>query len=364
MKVAVLGAGAGGASAAVDLGRQGHRISLWSRSPAAVDGFISAGGIRHEGVLGNGLAPLHLITTDLALAAQGVDVLLVCLPTLAHASIAALVIAKGLTKLPVILNPGHSGGALEFAAVFQRSGLTPPPIAEFSTLTYVARKPAPDRVRTTGRAKAVWVAALPRGAIALQAACALYDCARRAPNVLATALSNVNMVLHPPGAILGAAWVEATHGNFTFYVDGLTDGVARVMEALDNERCAVGAAFGLELPVLFDEMRAIGTIEADADPARGLASAIRGGRANACIMAPGDFDHRYYREDFWYGLQPLLAFAEIGGVNTPIARSLYQLGRTLLGNGSAGIGRSAAAMGIAGLSRDELLVKVADQVNA
>ena len=49
------------------------------------------------------------------------------------------------------------------------------------------------------------------------------------PDVLACDLANVNMVLHVPGAVLGAAWVEATRGDFTFYVQGMTPGVARVM---------------------------------------------------------------------------------------------------------------------------------------
>ena len=43
--------------------------------------------------------------------------------------------------------------------------------------------------------------------------------------MIACDLCNINMVVHPPGAILGAAWVEATGGDFTFYVQGMTPGV-------------------------------------------------------------------------------------------------------------------------------------------
>ncbi len=358
MKVAILGAGGGGASAAVDLARQGHQVSLWNRSAEAISGFVAAGGIRHLGVLGSGLTKVPLITTDLQQAADGADALLVCLPTLAHAPLAAQLAGCGLGSTPVILNPGQSGGALEFAAVYARAGVAAPPLAEFSTLTYVARKPAADTVHTSGRAKAVWVAALPGGEAALDAARALYDCARPAPNVLATALANVNMVLHPPGAILGAAWVERTGGDFTFYVEGLTDGVGRVMEQLDAERLAVAAAFGLGLPDLFDEMRTIGTIEAGTDRSQGLAAAIRGGRANARIRAPDSLDHRYYREDFWYGLQPFLALARIAGSEVPVAEALFRLGVALTGPVREGFGRSAEAMGIAGLDKAGLLAKV------
>ena len=67
----------------------------------------------------------------------------------------------------------------------------------------------------------------------------LYPAAIPEGDVLATSLANVNLVLHTPGAILSAAWVEATGGDFRFYVDAMTPGVVRVIEALDRERRAV-----------------------------------------------------------------------------------------------------------------------------
>jgi len=57
--------------------------------------------------------------------------------------------------------------------------------------------------------------------------------------------------------------------QFHFYVEGLTDGVARVMESLDAERRSVGRGFGVDLPSLFDEMQAVGTIESNVDPQAG-----------------------------------------------------------------------------------------------
>jgi opine dehydrogenase len=360
MRVAILGAGAGGASAAVELTTAGHQVRLWNRSAEAIEGFAAAGGIRHEGVLGDGFTSLDVITTELSLAVSGADVLLVCLPTLAHAALAQRLLDANAATIPTILNPGHTGGALEFSQVFRRRGRTPPPVAELSTLTYVARVRGPDLVVTTGRAKSVRVAAMPRGTSALTAALSLYDCARPAANVLHTSLANINLVLHPPGAILAAAWVEATGGNFTFYVEGLTDGVARVMEGLDAERRAVGRAFGIDLPSLFDEMQAVGTIESGVDSAAGLAAAIRGGAANRAIKAPGGFGHRYFQEDLWYGLSPFLALAAIAGTETPCARALLQLGELAAGPYAPGGRRTAVEMGIFGLDKDAVLAFVGE----
>src|ERR1019366_9051907 len=165
----------------------------------------------------------------------------------------------------------------------------------------------------------------------------------------------VNMVLHVPGAVLGAAWVEATGGDFTFYVQGMTKGVARVMQALDDERRAVARALGHELPSLVAEMQAIGTVESSVIDLGDLVAAIASGEANRQIKAPASLEHRYYREDFGHGLLPFTAFAAIAGVTVPVAASLLQIAETLLGVDLAAHGRTAERMGIAGLDRNGLL---------
>ena len=352
-RIAVLGAGAGGAAAAVELVAAGHQVALWGRSERTLAPFRAQGGIVHDGVLGSSIARPHLITDDLNAAIAGMDAILVCLPTFAHADIAGPLARTGLGQ-PVILNPGHTGGALEFRQCFCGRGKAPPPIAEFSTLTYVARKYAPGSVTITGRAKSVRLAALPGGEAASAIAQALFASAKLMPDVLACDLANVNMVLHTPGALLGAAWVEATRGDFAFYVQGMTPGVARVMDALDRERLAVARAFGHDLPPLVDEMRAIGTVDAPPNVSD-LVAAISAGEANRRIKAPDSLAHRYYREDFGHGLLPFTVLAGIANVDVPTAAALIQLAQTLLGVDFAVQGRTAERMGIAGLDRSGLL---------
>jgi opine dehydrogenase len=353
-KVAVVGAGAGGAAAVAELVAVGHDVRFWGRSPDTLAAFQELGGVSYEGVLGSGLARPKLISGDLCETIDAADVILVCLPTFAHADIARA-LARAGTKAPVVLNPGHTGGALEFRHTFHTLGAEPPPIAEFSTLTYVARKYAPGRVTITGAARSVRLAALPDGDAALRAARALFRSAAVMADVLACDLANVNMVLHVPGAVLAAAWIEATQGDFTFYVSGMTAGVARVMRALDDERRAVARAFGHVLPSVIAEMQAIGTVEASVRDANDLASAIAAGEANRRIKAPESLGHRYYREDFGYGLLPFVVLASIAGVDVPIAISLLRIGQALLGVDFATEGRTAERMGVAGLDRDGLL---------
>lgn len=356
MKVTIIGAGAGGAAAAVETLGADHDVVLWNRSPETLAPFQALGGVGYEGVLGEGVARPRLITADLSKAIRDADVAVVTLPTFSHAPTARALVAAGWGQRPVVLNPGHTGGALEFAEAWRNAGGgDPPPVAEFSTLTYVARKYQPDRVTVTGRARRVRAAALPGGQDALTAAIELFPGAEPVGDVLFSDLCNVNMVLHTPGAVLGAAWVEATGGDFTFYVQGMTPGVARVMRTLDDERRAVGRALGHDLPSLIEEMRGIGTVEASVTDFEDFVAAIAGGKANARIKAPGDLTHRYYREDFGHGLLPFREIARIAGVDIPVANSLFALAEAATGVDYRATGRTAAAMGLAGLDRDGLL---------
>lgn len=353
MKLAVIGAGNGGAAAAVELTLAGHDVALYGRSADTIAPFAH-GGIRYMGVFGEGVVHPLLLSSCIAEVIDGAEAAIVCLPTFAHVEVAHALHGAGWDATrPVLLNPGHTGGAFEFETAYRTAAAAAPPIVEFATLAYVARKPAPDIVNITGRAKSLRAAAMPGAANALRLACALFPGAYDCGDVIACDLSNINMVVHPPGAILGAAWVEATGGDFTFYVQGMTPGVIEIMRALDRERIAVGKAFGHDLPTVIEEMKAVGTVPADADG--GDYAAIAAGEANRRIKAPDSLSHRYYVEDFNHGLVPFLAYARIANVEVPVASALTRLGLTATAGRGTMAQRTAATMGFEGWSLEQLL---------
>ena len=355
--VCLIGAGAGGAAAAVELTLAGHEVRWWNLRAATIEPFRNAGGVHYEGVLGAGFATPSAIAFDLAPALDGAELALVCLPSIAHEPVVRALADAGVS-CPLVLNPGHTGGALHAAEILRTLGISPPPLVELSTLTYVARKPAPDTVRITWAAARVHGACLPGGDAALALLRTLYPSVTPARDVLATSLANVNLVLHPPGAVLGAAWVEASGGDYRFYVDGMTPGVVRVLEALDRERLAVAASFGHGLEPLIVEMAAIGTAAGEHAAAGDTRAAISGGEANRTIRAPDSLEHRYYVEDVGFGLVPLLELARVGGVETPVAAALVEIASALLGRDLRAGGLTAERLGIAGLDRGALLEKV------
>lgn len=308
-------------------------------------------------------------TPDVSEATEAASGVLVCLPSTAHREIARHLAAAGFTA-PVVLAPGHLGGALEVAKAMSETGVScVPAIAECSTLPYTVRAreageedadptgPVQWVVNITGAASRMLVGCLPGGDDALALAVRLYPGAIPQPDVLAVGLAEVNMVLHPPGSILGAAWVEATGGDFRFYVDGMTPGVASVMAHLDRERLAVADAFGYRLGSLMEQMSALGTVEPEADP-EDMQGAISSGSANARIMAPDSLEHRYYTEDLGYGLLPLVELAKVAGIAAPVAEALLRLAAAAgLEEAIAG-GRTLERLGLDGLSTEEIVARI------
>lgn len=352
-EIAVLGAGGGGLSVVAELASAGHRIRLWNRNPRTLERNTQQGKVCYEGVLGTGKVTPTLVTTELSAALAGVDVAVVSLPAVTHPRLFAELAALGIS-VPLILNPGHTGGALHLLRAFRDAGSPAPPVVEFSTLTHVARV-QDGAVRITGRAGRVWAGCLPGGRQALDGGLELFTAANGAPDVLFSSLANVNLVLHPPGSLLGLSWVEATAGRFSFYVDGMTPGVARVVAALDAERRAVAAGFGHEVPELVSEMASIGTADEAAAAAGDVAAAIRGGVANQAIAAPDTTQHRYYAEDLPFGLVPFVALADIAGVQVPVASSLIDLAGVATATDYPAGGLTAHRLGLAGMSRDQVI---------
>lgn len=357
--VSVLGAGAGGLATVVELVKSGHDAVLWHPNPARLDAYRS-GGVRHRGVLGDGTATPSKVTDDLEAALGSCDVAIVSLPAFLHPAVFAGLARAGFRR-PVVLSPGHTGGALHLRQVFRCAEVVAPAVAELSTLPYVARVDESGTVNVTGRARHLRCGVLPGADDAASAASALFSCALAIGDVLASSLANVNLVLHPPGAVLSSAWIEATGGDFTFYVEGLTPGVARVIEALDAERRAVAERFGHALPRLVEEMALVGTVETPLPeaptPAEQTASAISSGEANRTLRAPGSLAHRYYKEDFSFALAPFCVLADIAAIAVPTARSLLALGN-LLGGDDMPAPLDAARLGLEGFDCDRLLAEV------
>ena len=350
--VAIIGAGNGGQAAAAELGLQGFPIRLCDINPAMIAGLTARGGVECSGVL-EGFAPVQLATTNLAEALDGADLVMVATARFAHAAIAAALAGIIPDHTPLLLNPGSSGGALEFTKIFRERGVKPL-VSTLATLPYAVRVQEPGRVMISLLTKTLYFAAFPGDKTAEEAARwrGLYPAITPLANELEVSLNNGNPITHPAPMLLNAARIENTGGDFLFYRDGTSPAVVRVSERLDRERLALCRAFGFtEIPAT-ERLFRLGYAE-EVYPT--LLDVYQKSQAFAPIKAPESLDYRYVYEDIPYGLAFFASLGQQTGVAMPASRTIIDLAGLMTGRDFMGEGFTTAQLGLAGLTTEELL---------
>lgn len=354
--VAVLGAGHGGCAAAADLTRAGFEVRLHARRAARLQPLRERCGIEARGVR-TGFVPLPHLTTDVAEALEGADLVMLVVPSVAHAYYAEALAPLLRPDRPVFLNPGHTGGGLHFVHELRRAGYRDEVrTCETVSLTYICRMEGPATVGIYSYTRRLGFAAFPgRHAAALFALVRpLYPEIVAASSVLETGLSNMNAVFHPPGMLMNAGWIESTGGDFLFYRQSITEAVGRVVAAVDGERLAIARALGVPARSFLEAFFQAGLTTEEALASGSVARACRESGPNATIKAPASLDHRYVHEDVGYGLVPMAALGRLAGVPTPTIDAIIHLVSGATGIAYGAIGLTLEKMGLADKRPEEL----------
>jgi opine dehydrogenase len=324
-KCTVLGAGHGGKAMAAHIALMGADVALWNRTPEHISIIKARGGIdleSQEPKVG-GFAKLALVTSDLKRALGHAQVIMVVVPSSAHADIAKATAPFLKDGQVVILHPGRTLGALEFAKVVRDAGCTADiTVAEAETFIYASRSDGPAQARIFRIKEAVPLAALPasRNELALNAIRDLYPQFIGGVNVLHTGLNNMGAIFHPALTLLNAGWIEHTHGDYQFYIDGVTPSVARVLEALDRERVTVAAAVGIRARTALEWLQ----LAYDTD-GENLHEAIHNQPGYYGINAPTTLHHRYIFEDVPMSLVPIASLGMRYGVSVRAMESIIRI---------------------------------------
>jgi len=352
----VLGAGNGGMAMAAHLALKGFAVNLYNRSPERLRPIQQAGGVqiiaRDGDELPRGTGRLALITADIAEAVSNADLLMVAVPATGHRFLAEQVAAHLHDGQIIVLHPGRTGGALEFHHILRQRGVKAEvTVAEAQTFLYASRVTNPAQVQIFRIKNSVPVAAIP--AHRTPAVVKALSCAYRefvpGDNVMKTSMDNIGAIFHPAVTVLNCARVESTHGDFDYYIDGITPATAAVLEALDAERVAVGAAMG------FHCMSAREWLYIAYDAAgKTLLDAIRANPGYYGIKAPNRIDHRYLWEDVPMSLVPIASMGEMLGVPCPTIQAVVHLANLLHGCDYWKTGRTVEKLGLAGLTLQEI----------
>lgn len=347
MVYCVIGAGHGGLAMAGHLGLMGYPVNLFNRTDENLAGVRWHGGVKVDGQV-QGFGPVRKATSDLAEAIADAEIIMVVTPSTAHRSLAAAMGPHLRDHQIVVLNPGRTGGALEFRKVLNDAQVTARILlAETQTFIYASRALSRYEGYIYRIKNSVPLATLPAYWIpdVLAIVNAAFPQFTAGNNVLSTSLENIGAIFHPALTILNAGWIEETHGNFDYYLQGITPSIAELLERIDKERVAVATALGIHsvsarewLYLSYDS------------PGRNLYEAIHNTESYRGIKAPQNIFHRYIFEDVPMSLVPLASIGSMLGVPTPIIDIIIRLGSIMHNKDYWQEGRKVETLGLAGLS--------------
>ncbi len=353
--VAIIGAGIGGVYLAAHLGVAGFKLRLHDIDDSRLDDIRAMGGVTVEGEAG-GFAAVERATTDLRVAVDGSDIIIIVTGGNAQEG-AARALAPVLRDGQIILLiQGNTGGALVVRRALDRAGCRAVvDIAEMDNYPYSCRRLAPTRIRPIVAKRWLQLASFPGNRIGAVFArlSPLFPQAVAAPDIVSTGFTNANAMLHVANCVANAGRIESG-GGYKFYAEGVTPAVARLYEAINAERVAVAAAFGAAVPDLagwFD--RVYGVREASlVDTCRRLTFDADG--PYQATGTPASLDHKYITEDVPAGMIPMRALGAAAGVPTPAIDALIETVRNMTGKDFAADARTLDRLGLGGMGAAQI----------
>jgi opine dehydrogenase len=347
----VVGAGHGGLAMAGHLGIMGFPVRLYNRTEENLHAVRWHGGIRVTGEV-EGFGAVQMATSDMGEAISGADVVMVVVPATAHRFVAEAAAASLHDGQIVVLNPGRTGGALEFRQVLGSKGCRAALLlGETSTFLYASRALSRAEARVFRIKNSVRFATLPAYWIpeVLLVLNQAFPQFVPGDNVLCTGMENIGAIFHPALTLLNAGWIETTRGDFDYYIGGISPSVARALERLDGERVAVAASLGIHTVSAREWLY----LTYDA-PGRDLYEAIQNTSSYRGIRAPDRILHRYVTEDVPMSLVPLASIGKMLGVAVPMMDMAISLANVMHGTDYWKEGRTVQKMGLSDLSVKEI----------
>lgn len=351
-KVTVLGGGNTAFSMAANLALAGHEVLIWEHPDFAqtLDPIRRSLTIQLDGTARTGSAKLAGVSTDAAEALAWSETLVCSVPSYAHQPF--------LEQLLPHLKPGHilallpgNLGALAMAKALREAGIGGVIVAESDTAPYVCRKSAPDRAVIWGTVSGLGIGVEPASQTdeAMPVLRALFPGAVAYASAVEAGLSALNPVVHPPGVLMNAGRIERSRGEFWFYDEGVTPSVVNVIEALDRERLALGAALGMTLTPVAEAFH-----QAGFGPKGDMWAVINGSKMLTALRAPGQIDTRWLTEDIPYGLMSWSLLGDRLEVDTPVMDALVTLASSTLGRDFRSEARTLDRLGLGQLDDDRL----------
>ncbi|MFD1928556.1 NAD/NADP octopine/nopaline dehydrogenase family protein [Sporosarcina siberiensis] len=359
MKWTILGGGNGGQTTAGHLGMMGFDVTLYDIFEETIESITKQGGVYLEDAL-NGFGKVRRATTNIEEALQDADIVLVTVPATAHTTVAKACAPYLKDGQIVILNPAATFGSLAFKKTLKDEGCTANvTLAETNTLLYGCRIIEPGRTQVFGLKSRILIAALPATetanvVAAVQPAFPQFEATE---SILVTSFDNTNPILHPATTLLNTGTIESDH-EWHFYIDGFTPSIGRFVEAMDEERLAIGRALGLELLSCREQMEVEYNVFEN-----NLADSVRKNSVYQDIKGQKTLDTRYLTEDIPMGLVPFVALGKLLDLPTERMEVIISMGQLVLERDLMKDARTLENLGIENMTPKEFInyVKTGEQ---
>lgn len=325
MKCAVIGAGNGGQSMAGHLALMGMDVRIYDIDEEKINQIKNKGGIELTGKI-NGFGKISTITIIMEEAVSGANLIMVVTDSTAHRNVAESIATHLSEGQIIILNPGNFG-SMEFARIFNEKGVKKDVIiGETESLVYSCRSLNPGIAEIRNIKKELNFSTYPAKRnlevkVILQK---LFPQFRAGENVIQIGLSNIN-AFHPTLTMFNAARIEYMKGDVKFYVEGATPSVVKVAEKVDQERMAIGQAFGIRVPTSLDLLRKFYHAQGET-----LYEAIKSVENYKISKAFPSLNARYILEDIPMLLVPISQLGRLVKTETLAVDTLINMGSLLL----------------------------------
>lgn len=385
--IAVLGAGAVGKAIAGDCALGGAKVRLFELEQFAENSLrnVKEVGIKFYGEQCNlygfereGFAHMDRVTTDMKEAVEGAGIIVVATTTLGHRFIFEKLIPCLEDGQVIHIFPDNYGSILLRKMMAEAGCDKKVIIGGWSSSTYGSRVDMPGgvvthKIRVYYRAITLRGAAMPACDTEAFLESANYlpsmDAVTKGDGVVAgdTALdigfSNVNPVLHCPGAILGVSTMENFNtvlnqdiSKFSIYSHAYCPSISQVQYTFYQEECDLAAKIGVgiqhyEKEHFFSRENVLG------QEYMGLDYLIPFDKQDPIQFGTGPFNmnNRYITEDIPVGCYVYQQLGDVYGVDTPVVDSMIYLANAIHGKDlRKENGYSLEFLGLDGMSIEEL----------
>ncbi len=360
-KVAILGGGNGGVTAAVDLKTKGLETSLYELPQyfSNLSAIKEKGGALLKDDKGEKFVEIATVTDDIKEAIKDAQVIMIVVPGFAIEAFAEVLAPAVNEEQVIFLNGAAAMGSVRFVNKANEMGINKNfKICEANSLTYGTRAFYEEaRVELSLRVKKLFVAAYPKENTEelLDACSQLYDGLVAAQDIWHVTLENGNPVVHPGPCLMNSGRIDYSNGDFWLYKEGITEHTTNILRSIEGEQMAIGRAFGFEVEDAVQSRARRGYFSNETDELQQL---FNTSEVFTQIKGPLSCSSRYFTEDISTGLVLWSDLGTTAGVPTPNIDSVITLGGTLLQRDFREEGLTLKKLGFEGATLKDLIARV------